>query len=31
LAAPLAIVPGGHFLPLDNPAGVARELLEGTG
>ena len=30
LAAPLAIVPGGHFLPLDNPAGVARELLEGT-
>ena len=30
LGAPLALVPGGHFLPLDNPAGVARELLEGT-
>jgi pimeloyl-ACP methyl ester carboxylesterase len=30
LGAPLAIVPGGHFLPLDNPAGVARELLDGT-
>jgi pimeloyl-ACP methyl ester carboxylesterase len=28
LGAPLAIVPGGHFLPLDNPEGVARALLE---
>lgn len=28
LGAPLSIVPGGHFLPLDNPEGVARVLLE---
>jgi pimeloyl-ACP methyl ester carboxylesterase len=28
LGAPLTIVPGGHFLPLDNPQDVARVLLE---
>lgn len=28
LGAPLSIVPGGHFLPLDNPGDVARLLLE---
>jgi pimeloyl-ACP methyl ester carboxylesterase len=28
LGAPLTIVPGGHFLPLDNPGDVARLLLE---
>jgi pimeloyl-ACP methyl ester carboxylesterase len=28
LGAPLSIIPGGHFLPLDNPEGVARLLLE---
>jgi pimeloyl-ACP methyl ester carboxylesterase len=28
LGAPLSIVPGGHFLPLDNPADVARLLAE---
>jgi pimeloyl-ACP methyl ester carboxylesterase len=28
LGAPLSIVPGGHFLPLDNPGEVARLLLE---
>jgi pimeloyl-ACP methyl ester carboxylesterase len=29
LDARLEIVPGGHFLPVDNPAGVARALLGG--
>jgi pimeloyl-ACP methyl ester carboxylesterase len=28
LGAPLTLVPGGHFLPLDNPEEVARILLE---
>jgi pimeloyl-ACP methyl ester carboxylesterase len=27
LGAPLEIVPGGHFLPVENPAGVAAALL----
>jgi len=28
LDAPLTVLPGGHFLPLDNPGGVIRALLE---
>ena len=28
LGAPLSILPGGHFLPLDNPRGVANAVLE---
>lgn len=28
LGAPLTLLPGGHFLPLDNPEDVARILLE---
>jgi pimeloyl-ACP methyl ester carboxylesterase len=27
LGAELRLLPGGHFLPLDNPEGVARELI----
>jgi pimeloyl-ACP methyl ester carboxylesterase len=28
LDAGLTLLPGGHFLPLENPEGVARTLLE---
>jgi len=28
LGVELTVVPGGHFLPLDNPDGVAGALLE---
>jgi len=28
LGVPLTVLPGGHFLPLDNPEGVIRALLE---
>lgn len=31
LGAPLRIVPGGHFLPLDNPAGVLEALSAALG
>jgi pimeloyl-ACP methyl ester carboxylesterase len=27
----LTILPGGHFLPLDNPEGVARILIDACG
>jgi pimeloyl-ACP methyl ester carboxylesterase len=28
LGVPIQTLPGGHFLPLDNPQGVAAALLE---
>ena len=31
LGVEISVIPGGHFLPLDNPEGVARGVLEACG